>query len=169
MRTWQNGYVVGVDSAKDRVDLVVLRHGVYFDHRSIDADEGLTRGESLTQMGGQMRDALGTIQLCSDRDVTEPGPIHVFIEENIVRGSMRVAVQLGQTVGMLLALPHRCETVTIQQWKLASVGNGGATKEAVRVGIVRRMPMTDALYGKRQDLFDATGVAIYGDALLRRR
>lgn len=160
--------VVGIDSAKDRVDLVTLVDGKLHTYCSLDTPKDVLvhgRGPSLRWLREHVEEWLD-----DHHNVLwgKEEPV-VFIEENIVLNSGVTTRVLGQTVGMLLALPYRCETVTIQQWKMVAIGNGGASKPQVRAGIVRRMPATDALYGKRQDLFDATGIAIYGDAVLRRR
>ena len=150
--------VVGIDSAKDRVDAVALIDGKYSSHFTIDLTKSKPpRPESLHVMGEAVSAWL--------YDLDYP---YVFIEDAIMVRNPRVCIQLAHTVGMLLALPYRCEIVTIDSWKSTAIGKGGVTKEQVRAGIIRRMPATEDLYGKRQDLFDATGVAIHGDALLRR-
>lgn len=162
--------VVGIDSAQDRVDAVAMEEGCFvpglaaFTIDLAKVNKMYPRGLVLTRM--QMAVAFW---LSGVSEVTEQEP-QVFIEESIVmRHNLRVAVLLAETVGMLLALPYTTEVVPIDSWKMAVIGKGGVDKETVKQGIIRRLPQTEQMFGKRQDLFDATGVAIYGAGVLRHR
>jgi Holliday junction resolvasome RuvABC endonuclease subunit len=139
--------------------------GKIVDHFSIDlAKQKPRRGLSLYTMHRNLVDWIDT---ASQR---HPGQTRVFIEESfIARHDPRTAVHLAQTVGMLLSLPYYTDVIPIQTWKIATVGSGNATKDQVRGAIALRFPDTVSLFGKRQDLYDATGVAIGGRGLLLQR
>lgn len=155
--------IVGIDSAKNRVDAVALLDGKYYEHVSVDVPKELSveRGISLKVMSNFMTTWLSRL---AAKTGEQP---QVFVEDAIAVRNLRVAIQLAHSVGMLLALPHPVHLVPIDSWKQVLI-KGGVAKEVVRAAVISRYPETAELYGKRQDLFDATGVAIYGDSVLRR-
>jgi hypothetical protein len=63
---------------------------------------------------------------------------------------------------MILSLPFPVEKVAIDSWKMVLVGKGGVSKELVKAAVIDQFPATADLFGARQDLFDATGVAVFG-------
>lgn len=154
--------IVGIDSATERVDAVALKDGVIVEHFSSVTFKKVPRGQALKIMREQTFIWLENLYHYYE----EPT---IFIEESIMVRSTRVAIQLAQTVGMLLSLPYPAYAVPIDSWKQSAVGKGGVSKQEVRAAIVSRFPETDLLFGTRQDLFDATGVALYGEEIVARK
>lgn len=152
--------VVGIDSAKDRVD-AVLFNGSVIDCMSVDLSKPKPplRDQSLKRMHFDLISWLRHTPIDA-----------IYVEDAIMMRNARVAIWLAQTVGMILTLPYPVFAVPIDTWK-QELCKAGASKERVREVVSGRHPETADLFGDRQDLFDATGVAIYGatDQLLRTR
>lgn len=150
--------IVGVDSAMNRVDAVaLLEDGRIHDFFSMDIRKPTSRAQTLKDL----RFSLNFWLRCL------PAEPFVFVEAPIVANGRQTAVSLAETVGMILSLPFPVEKVAIDSWKQVAVGKGGVSKSHVREAILVAYPTTEALFGKRQDLFDATGVALYGYRLRR--
>lgn len=156
--------VIGLDSAKDRVDAVSMYNGLIMAPFTIDlAKEQRGRGETLGSLRQQ------TEQFIELQEHSWGERATVFVEEPIMMRSIRVAIMLAETVGMLLALPYPVYEVPIDSWKKVLAGKGGIDKQAVRTAITHRFPEAPSIFGVRQDLFDAAGVAFYGSKVLGRR
>lgn len=149
--------IVGVDTAMNRIDAVAMTDGRIADFFSMDIKKPVTRSQSLKDLRFSFNFWLRCL-------ATEP---FVFVESSIVMNGRQTAVALAETVGMILSLPFPVEKVPIDTWKQVAVGKGGVSKDKVREAILLAYPATGALFGTRQDLFDATGVAIYGHRLRR--
>lgn len=152
---------VGIDSGKNRVDAVALLSGHIVRHYTIDLEKQKNKGRGwvLTTMDE------GVFDFLLDLEAQYKMPIEVWVEEAIMVRSIRVAIELAETVGMILSLPYSVHKVTIDQWKMVAIGKGGVSKDEVRRVIALRHPETEELFGKRQDLFDAAGVSIYGEVV----
>ena len=146
--------VVGVDSAKNRVDAVALSEGKICDWftMEISVKNVVSRDQTLKDIRFSFNFWLRCL----------PEPPIIYVESSIVANGRQTAVALGETVGMILSLPFPVEKVAIDSWKQLVVGKGGVSKELVKEAIVDQFPATADLFGARQDLFDATGVALYG-------
>lgn len=158
--------VIGVDSAKDRIDAVALLDGEYLDQMTVDFGRNPpSRAQSLNQMRNMFTSWVNSLIWTKTTHAEE---VRIFVEESIVVRSPRVAIQLAHTVGMLLALPYLVYPVPIDSWKQIAAGKGGVKKDVVKAKLIEAYPWAREELGKRQDLFDALGVAVYGEAVLRR-
>lgn len=155
--------VIGIDSAKNRVDAVAFHEEEIVSSYTMDLSNHrkLDRGETI-------RALYQGIWSWIREDLARYWPPVLYIEEPIMVRNIRVAIELAETVGMLLTLPYPSYLVPIDSWK-KELAKAGLSKEEVRSIISGRFPATQS-FGDRQDLFDATGVAVYGltDQLLRR-
>lgn len=102
----------------------------------------------------------------------EVGATHVFIEEPVLAGArnIRSTLLIAQIAGaMLIAAGSERTTrfVPVSTWK-AALGHGHADKDAVRRLIDSLHPEVAQECGLDQDLYDAAGVALYGQGLLKR-
>jgi Holliday junction resolvasome RuvABC endonuclease subunit len=158
--------VIGVDPGKDKLDAVALIDGHYLAHLTIDfSKDKLPRNESLVRQRNLFTSWVN--QLIWVR-VTHAEEVRVFVEDTVRVRSMQVAVWLAQTVGMLLALPYLVYPVPIDSWKQVVAGKGGVGKDEVKAAVIAWWPDSEDRFGKRQDLFDATGIAVYGENVIRR-
>lgn len=144
--------VVGIDTAMNRVDAVALSEGKICDWFSMTIKKPTSRSQTLKDLRFSFNFWLRCLS-------AEP---YLFVESSIVANGRQTAVALGETVGMILSLPFPVEKVAIDSWKMVLVGKGGVSKELVRAAVIDQFPATADLFGARQDLFDATGVAVFG-------
>ena len=147
--------IVGVDVGKNRVDAVALDNDVItsFWYTDLGKMKGhLERDAALKRMRFDLTAFL--------RDLHKPV---VYVEEAIMMRSARVAIWMAHTVGMVLTLPYPVYTVPIDSWK-QELCKAGADKARVKEVVSGRYPNSEKLFGDRQDLFDATGVAVFGQA-----
>lgn len=149
--------VVGVDCGKNKVDAVALgEHDCILSYWYTDLTKerrGLERDLALKRMRFDMTAFLREM----------PDPVVVYVEEAIMMRSVRTAIWMAHTVGMILTLPYPVYTVAIDSWK-QELCKAGADKARVKEVVSGRYPNTVQMFGDRQDLFDATGVAVFGQA-----
>jgi len=146
--------IVGVDSGKNRIDAVAMVDDKICDWFTMEIPRKQVISRSRT-----LRDLRFSFNFWLHCLPAEPT---LFVEAPIVMSGRQTAVALAETVGMILSLPFRAETVAIDAWKMEAIGKGGVSKEEVRRGIIEAYPATEDIFGERQDLFDAAGVAVYG-------
>jgi hypothetical protein len=120
--------IVGVDSAKNRIDAVALLDGKIADWftMAIPTRKVISRDRTLKDLRFSFNFWLHCLVV----------PPTLYVEAPLVMNGRQTAVSLAETVGMILSLPYPAELVAID-----------SSKE---------------IFGERQDLFDATGVAIFG-------
>jgi Holliday junction resolvasome RuvABC endonuclease subunit len=146
--------IVGVDSAKNRIDAVALLDGKIADWftMAIPTRKVISRDRTLKDLRFSFNFWLHCLVV----------PPTLYVEAPLVMNGRQTAVSLAETVGMILSLPYPAELVAIDSWKQVAVGKGGVSKEKVKQAIIELYPATKEIFGERQDLFDATGVAIFG-------
>jgi Holliday junction resolvasome RuvABC endonuclease subunit len=105
--------------------------------------------------------------------ISPEGSFDAFIEQPLVAGARNIQSTLKQALvngGIQVALFEWDAVVMMvppSSWK-AEIGAGGnATKERVQRAIRERWPDLAKRCGGDEDCFDATGVALYGEALVR--
>ena len=95
----------------------------------------------------------------------------LFIEEPVVAGArnLRSSLLIAQVCGAILAgLPiRRSYLVPVSSWKKTVVGHGNASKSEVRDHLDAWYPALASYAGDSQDLYDALGIALHGQRLLR--
>lgn len=100
-------------------------------------------------------------------------PCAVFIEEPVVAGArnIRSSLLIAQVCGVMLAaagMERVTRLVPVSTWKKETIGSGSADKQHVRDWLDRVHPQVASKCGHDQDLYDASCVALYGQAMLRR-
>jgi Holliday junction resolvasome RuvABC endonuclease subunit len=90
-------------------------------------------------------------------------PDIIFIEESFYSNNFKTSRAITEVIGncKLVAkindVPY--ETVAVRSWKKYVLGNGKADKAAIKKFILAKYPK---LEGEPQDIFDATGIALWG-------
>lgn len=120
-----------------------------------------------TNRGQEIRELHDKLGKLLQRD---PEPI-VFVEAPVVAGArnLQTTIQLAQTVGMVMALPHRTYQVAIGSWKAATVGRGDASKESVSDWLREAYPEYHSLCDGNGDLVDAAAICVYGRQLTEKK
>jgi Holliday junction resolvasome RuvABC endonuclease subunit len=97
-------------------------------------------------------------------------PAYVFIEATLIGNNRKYSIRLAETMGAclsglgLLQTEHEFDVVPVnnKSWKLHTVGNGNATKIAVRDYIDGIQEAYSGLCGGDQDRYDAAAIGLYG-------
>jgi len=148
--------IVGIDCGKNHVDAVAMTHDRVTSCMTSDvfnSSRPLARDSAIKRMRFDLVAYL--------REMREE-PV-LYVEDAIVMRSRSVAISIAQTVGMVLTLPYEVHLVPIDSWK-QELCRSGASKARVKEVVSGRYPGTADMFGDRQDLFDATGVAVFGAA-----
>jgi hypothetical protein len=151
--------IVGIDCGKDRVDAVMLNGEMFAACWTTD----------LSKLKHRERDSCLKRMRFDLMAWMRDSPVEaIYVEEAIAITSRRVAIWMAHTVGMVLTLPYPVYTVAVDSWK-QELCKAGASKERVKEVVSGRYPETVEIFGDRQDLFDATGVAVFGQADQNKR
>jgi Holliday junction resolvasome RuvABC endonuclease subunit len=148
--------IVGIDCGKNHVDAVALADDRVVSCMTSDvvnSSRPLHRDQAIKRMRFDLVSYL--------REMRDP-PV-IYVEDAIVMLSRAVAISIAQTVGMVLTLPYDVHLVPVDTWK-KELCRSGASKTRVKEVVSGRYPGTADMFGDRQDLFDATGVAVFGQA-----
>ena len=89
----------------------------------------------------------------------------VWIEDTLIGNNRKYSLQLTEVRGAVMAaLATSCEVhlVNVATWKAQVVGDGHASKDAVRDYIHVTHPGYAPVCGDDQDLYDAACIALYG-------
>ena len=97
-------------------------------------------------------------------------PAYVFIEATIIGNNRKYSIRLAETMGAALCQLGLLQTeqlfdvvpVNNKSWKLHTVGDGNATKTAVRNYIDGIQEAYSGLCGDDQDRYDAAAIGLYG-------
>lgn len=95
----------------------------------------------------------------------------VWIEDTLVGNNRKYSIQLTEVRGAVmasLALHADVQLVNVATWKAQVVGDGHASKDAVRDYIHVTHSAYAALCGENQDLYDAACISIYGRQIRER-
>jgi len=93
---------------------------------------------------------------------------YVFLEQPVVAGARNIMSTLKQSYvngviqEVIVSYGRPCIHVPISTWKKVAAGSGSASKEDVAAAIGGRYPNLIEAFGGDQDLYDATGLCIYG-------
>jgi Holliday junction resolvasome RuvABC endonuclease subunit len=89
----------------------------------------------------------------------------VWIEDTLIGNNRKYSIQLTEVRGAVmaaLALHADVRLVNVATWKSQVLGDGHASKDAVRDYIHVTHPDYAALCGSNQDLYDACSISLYG-------
>jgi Holliday junction resolvasome RuvABC endonuclease subunit len=97
----------------------------------------------------------------------------IFLEEPVMGRSVKPTIVQSYVSGIVQAvatnLGASLELVNNKRWKLEVIGNGNAKKDDTRAVLTKRMKRLATLCGDDDDLYDAAGIALYGNSLIKQR
>lgn len=99
------------------------------------------------------------------------GVDQVWIEDTLIGNNRKYSIQLTEVRGAVMAsLALHCDVqlVNVATWKAQVVGDGHASKDAVRDYIHVTHSAYAALCGENQDLYDAACISLYGLQIRQR-
>ena len=146
--------IAGIDLGLRSIH-VSLVEGDYIETHSLTVERGVTRAVELRDLARQLRLVL---PICT-----------VFVEEPVVAGSrnLRVALGIAQLAGVVMTETDTdCYLVSVSAWKKEVIGKGNATKEQVSDFLSESFPRYSQVCAGKQDLIDATCIALYGQAVI---
>ena len=118
------------------------------------APDGFSRATQLHHLAGYVHDIATTFDIDS-----------VWIEDTLVGNNIKYSLQLTEVRGAVMAAMRMhvdVRVVNVATWKKDVVGDGHASKDAVRDYMHVTHPDYAALCGDDQDLHDAACIALYG-------
>lgn len=95
----------------------------------------------------------------------------VWIEDTLVGNNRKYSLELTEVRGAVmasLALLADVQLVNVATWKAQVIGDGHASKDAVRDYIHVTHSAYAALCGENQDLYDAACISLYGRQIRER-
>ncbi len=121
-------------------------------------------------------DANRALQLCDlSSFVHDMAGLHqvdqVWIEDTLIGNNRKYSIQLTEVRGAVmaaLALHTDVQLVNVSTWKAQVLGDGHASKDAVRDYIHVTHSAYAALCGDDQDLYDAACISLYGHQIRQR-
>jgi Holliday junction resolvasome RuvABC endonuclease subunit len=149
--------IFGIDVAMRRIAIAEItqpRVEVYELKKPID------RGQELRDMGFWLSELVPWMR---------GGP--VYLEAAVVAGARNIqsTIKVAQTIGAVMTVVPGVQQVAISSWKLSTVGNGNASKQQVRDWLDLTHPDLALLCDGNQDLYDATCIALHGQAMAALR
>jgi Holliday junction resolvasome RuvABC endonuclease subunit len=149
--------IFGIDVAMRKIAIAEItqpRVEVYELKKPID------RGQELRDMGFWLSELVPWVR-----------EGEVFLEAAVVAGARNIqsTIKVAQTIGAVMTVLPGVRQVAISSWKMATVGNGSASKDQVRDWLNRTHPDLALLCDGNQDLYDATCIALYGREMAAQR
>jgi Holliday junction resolvasome RuvABC endonuclease subunit len=151
--------LAGVDLGIHKVALASFCAGV-FDTQVWNVDPDMPRALQLRELGmvvAGLRQLQGLDQL--------------WIEDTLVGNNIKYSLQLTEVRGAVMAaqtMDTDVRLVNVATWKAQVIGDGHASKDAVRDYIHVTHPAYAPLCGDDQDLYDAACIGLYGLQIMER-
>jgi Holliday junction resolvasome RuvABC endonuclease subunit len=117
-------------------------------------DTGASRALQLVELSSFVHDVAGLHQVDQ-----------VWIEDTLIGNNRKYSIRLTEVRGAVmaaLALSADVQLVNVATWKAQVVGDGHASKDAVRDYIHVTHSDYAAVCGDDQDLYDSCCIALYG-------
>lgn len=149
--------IFGIDVAMRRIAIAEItqpRVEVY------DLKKPIDRGQELRDMGFWLSERLEWMR-----------GGQVFLEAPVLAGvrNIQSTIKVAQTTGAVMTVIPGVQQVAVSSWKMSTVGNGNASKSQVRDWLDRTHPDLALLCDGNQDLYDATCIALHGQAMAAHR
>lgn len=130
-----------------------------------------TEKQTVETMGKALRDMALFVQWADD--IAGNGEKCAWVESPLVgRGGVTTTMKQAYVGGIIRATLHeagfKVYDVNVSSWKADVIGNGRATKADVRRAVRTQWPKIESLAGNDGDLWDAAGIALYGERVLHK-
>ena len=150
--------VVGIDLGIKKVALAYVKGAALLGTEAYES-HSLLRTAQLMDLGDYVYS-----------EVKYYNPAYVFIESTIIGNNRKYSIRLAETMGAVLAglgllqteMPFDVVPVNNKAWKMKTIGNGNATKTAVRDYIDGIQEAYAGLCAGDQDRYDAAAIGLYG-------
>ena len=153
--------VMGVDLGVHKIAYALWEDGVLLETDAYNTNAS-TRQEQLLHVSDYIYEVVHNTQ-----------PDMVFIEDVLIGNNRKYSMQLAETKGAVLANLGLLEMeqalttmmVNVGTWKKETIGNGKASKDAIRDYLYSLDSAYSVLCGYDQDRFDAACIGYYGVVL----
>ena len=150
--------VVGVDLGIKKVALAYVSKGKLLGSEAYES-HSLMRTQQLMDISDFVY---------SEVKYAKPG--YVFIEATLIGNNRKYSIKLAETMGAVLSGLGLLQTemlldvvpVNNKAWKMTMLGNGNATKLAIRQYVDELDEAYGGLCGDDQDRYDAAVIGLYG-------
>jgi Holliday junction resolvasome RuvABC endonuclease subunit len=151
--------VMGVDLGIAKVACSIWENEELVETQAVDMSGITERTRQLSQLSRYIR-----------REVDYHDVELVVIEDILIGNNRKYSIKLAQTMGAVLAGLEHLDVIPVNvgKWKKEVIGDGHASKEAVRNYLLERDSAYADLCGSDQDRFDAACIGYYGVILSDR-